>query len=65
MNAQEVIKSFMQALAGQNYTSATYALDDAVRKSSRFNGIEDAISNFLEDQKAVERNAIKTILGSN
>ena len=65
MTAQEVIKAFMAALNVQNYSDATSALDDAVKSSSRFNGIQEAIDTFLEDQKTVEREAIKTILGSN
>ena len=64
MTAQEIIKKMTGALESQNYTSGNFALDEAVRKSSRFNGIEDAISHFLEDQKEVERDAIKTILGT-
>lgn len=65
MTAQEVIKNFMAALDSQNYSSGITALDDAVRKSSRFDGIQDALNNFLADQKTVEQSAIKTILGSN
>lgn len=51
-------------MAEQNYANATSTLDDAVRKSSRFNGIQDALDNFLNDQKAVERNAIKSVLAA-
>ena len=65
MTAQEVIKNFMDALNIQNYGDAISALDDAIRKSSRFDGIQDAIDNFLDTQKTVERNSIKTILGNN
>jgi len=65
MTAQEIIKKFMAVLNTQNYNSATSALDEAIRKSSRFNGIQDALSNFLADQKTAERTAIQTILGDN
>ena len=62
MTAQEVIKKFMAALNTQNYETATEALNEAVKYSSRYNGIQDAIDNFLADQKTAERAAIKTIL---
>ena len=65
MTAQEVIKNFMASLDIQNYSDATSALDDAVRSSSRFDGIQDALDNFFEDIQKAERDAIKTILGSN
>ncbi len=65
MTAQESIKKFMAALNTQNYSDAISALDDAVKSSSRFTGIQNLIDNFLADQKTVERDAIKTILGSN
>ena len=65
MNAQEVIKKFMAALDVQNFNTGTLALDDAVRQSSKFNGIQDLLDNFLSDQKAAERTAIKNILGNN
>lgn len=63
MTAQEVIKKFMAALDLQNYSDSTAALDDAIRKSSRFNGVQGAIDAFLADKQAAERYAVKTILG--
>ena len=65
MTAQEVIKKFMASLDIQNYDDAISALDEAVKKSSRFNGIQDAVDTFLDLQKKIERDAIKTILELN
>ncbi len=65
MTAQDVIKQFMAALTKQNYSTGTMALDEAVKSSSRFNGIQDALDNFYADQNAAQRYAIKTILGDN
>ena len=65
MTAQDVIKKFMSVLDNQNYSDGISALDDAVRSSSRFDGIQDAVDNFLNAQKAAERTAIKEILGNN
>ena len=65
MTAQDVIKQFMAALTKQNYSTGTMALDDAVKASSRFNGIQDALDNFYAAQNEAQRDAIKTILGDN
>ena len=62
MSAQDVIKKLIATLNIQNYSTGKAALDDAVRKSSRFNGIQDVIDKFLADQKTAERLAIRTIL---
>ena len=69
MTAQEVIKNFMATLDNHGYNNnngdvATKMLDAAIKACSKFEGIDDAISQFLTDQKKAERDAIKEVLES-
>ena len=50
MTSQEVIKKFMSTLDSTNL-KGTAALDEAVRACSNFTGINDLISNFVNDCK--------------
>ena len=67
MTPQEVIKKFMASLDTQNYTGSSAGvdmLDEAVRASSRFNGIQNLIDKFLADHDKAESDAIKAVLGN-
>ena len=68
MTAQEVIKSFVKQLANHGYASSdsvgTYVLDSAVRASSRYSSIQEAIDAFKADQVAAEMEAVEEVLGS-
>ena len=68
MTAQEVIKSFMAKLANYGFansdTIGTDMLDLAVKGSSRYSGIQDAIDAMTTDQIAAEKVAVAEVLGS-
>ncbi len=69
MTPQEVIKTFIATLTGKSYTySSTVGktmLDDAVKASSRFLNIQNAIDNMKADQIEAEREAVEEVLGVN
>ncbi len=69
MTAQEVIKSFTKQLANHGYASSDsvgpYMLDSAVRASSRYGSIQEAIDAFKADQVQAEMEAVEEVLGSN
>ena len=67
MTPQQVIKAFMAKLNTHGYDNsngdvATKMLDAAIRASSRFDGIQDAIDKFTAAQKQTERDVIKDVL---
>ena len=68
MTPQKVIKTFMATLANNAYSYSSSVssamLDDAVKASSRFLGIQNAIDNMKADQVKAEREAVEEILGS-
>lgn len=67
--ALQVVQDFMQALTKHKYTSSTKnlgtaMLDDAVKASTSFSGIQNALDNFKSDQIEAERIAVEEVLGS-
>lgn len=67
--ALQVVQNFMQALTKHTYTSSTKnlgtaMLDDAVKASTSFSGIQNALDNFKSDQIEAERIAVEEVLGS-
>lgn len=67
--ALQVVQNFMQALTKHKYTSSTKnlgtaMLDDAVKASTSFSGIQNALDNFKSDQIEAERIAVEEVLGS-
>lgn len=66
MTPQEVIKTFMSSLVNHDssITTSTAMLDDAVKASSRFLGVQNVIDNITADQMQAERDAVEEILGS-
>ena len=67
--ALQVVQDFMQALTKHTYTSSTKnlgtaMLDDAVKASTSFSGIQNALDNFKSDQIEAERIAVEEVLGS-
>lgn len=46
---KEVIQKFMESLEKSTKTTSTEMLDEAIQACSNFNGIDDAVANFLHD----------------
>ena len=67
MTPQKSIKKFLAALTAHTYTSSstfeTHALDDAVRASSKFSSLQDAIDQMKAAQISAECEAVEEILG--
>lgn len=66
---QQVIQTFMQALANHKYTEYTKTigvdiLNDAITASSNFASAQNVIDNMKADQISAEREAVEEILGS-
>lgn len=68
MIPQEVIRKFIAELANHNYstieTFKANVLDDAVKATSKFGGIQEVINSMKDAQIAAEKEAVEEVLGS-